>query len=192
MPQSEYVRLGYWSALASTVLGVAFVAALLTILVGSPSPDWWGPAPQLAPAMLYVSFGIALLGLPPLLALMVAIYGYAAPGRKLTALLAVLFTAICTAMVGVVYATQLAAVRHSVAAGLTEGLTPWLYQNTLSPIFAVDIFAYGFLGLAALAAAPVFEGRGLAAWLRRLLGTVAVVMLVGPVALVIRADLLST
>lgn len=185
MSTPEYITLGYRTAVLSVLLGIAFLVTLTAVIIGSPSPDWWGPAPGLAPAMLYLSFGVALAGVIVFLGLMVAIYGYAPAGRKLAALLALVLTAICVAMVATVYATQLTAIRASVNAGITEGLTPWLYQNTKSPIFALDIFGYGFMGLACLVVAPVFEGGGLHRSIRFLWRLSGAAILLGPLGLLI-------
>lgn len=182
MSRPEHVHLGLWSGVLGTVIGIAAIVAM-AFLVISPNSGF-AVGGGAVPGSFHFLLGLGTLAMPALLMFMVAVYGHAPAHRKLSALLAIVYASIAVAISITVYAIQLTSVRQSLLTGEAEAVSEWAMHNFASPMFAVTIFGQGFLGLAALASAPVFEGGGLSRLLRYFLRILGAGLLLGPVAIV--------
>lgn len=180
-------HLGLWSAVAVTVLGILYFACIVgAILTGGmtlPPPNWL----QLAGGL------VSLLSCPLLVALMAALHAVTPPVKRVLSLTALGFTLLFAAFVSINRFTQFGAVRQSLVAGTTVGIDWFLPYGERSVMLGLEIAGWGwFLGLALLAAAPLFSGDRSARWLRGLcllyaaLGIVAAIgfLLASPVSAV--------
>jgi hypothetical protein len=178
------LRLGFWAALLLVValplsgpLGMVIVAAL------APQPPWRDPVTFMAhyhPIQgLPFMFGfLLLLGFA---ALAVALYFRARPAQRPLALLGVLFTAVFCALIAGNYIAQTALVPAAVKRGDAATVAMLSMASPSAICWSVEMFGYGFLGLASLCVAPSFPGRGLARATSALLLANAGVSVVGAV-----------
>lgn len=169
--------LGYFSAAAATALGVIYflciVYAALTGGMTLPPPQWLQTAAGL----------ISLVTCPLLVALMAAVHAAAPPSKHALSLTALGLTVIFAAFVSINRFTQFGAAR--LAAAGTPGLDWFLPYGERSAMLGLEIAGWGwFLGLALLAAAPLFSGR-----LRALCVLYAVLGIVAAVAFLLESPL---
>jgi hypothetical protein len=161
-------RLGFWSASALCVIGVAYI---VTLAVGFASA---GFAKPIVDPVLAVMEILTLLSGPILVVLMAAVHAYAEPQYKVHSLVAFGFMVLLAGLTGSVHFVQLTAVRQSASASLT-----WP-----STAYALELLAWDlFLGLSLLFAAPVFTAGQLEGAVRTGLyvaGTLCIVGILGP------------
>lgn len=186
-PPSPATRLGAW--LASSIAVVGAVAAV----VGYTTPPRSGPfctgdclafpytgaaafVPRdywwLYPQSLFIVLALGLL---------VCLHHAAAPGVRVFSALAVALAVVATSALLIDYVIQLAVLQPSLRRGETSGLLPLLAYNPHGVFIALEDLGYLLLGLALLAAAPVFVGssrlaRGLR-WLFTIGGALTVLAL---------------
>ena len=158
-------RLGFWSAVATTVFSMAYIVAQLA--------EWFGLLGSAGGAESSSAvFGLVVLLTPSLflgsafLLLLAAIHQAAMPERKIWSLSALAFGTVYTALISITYFVQLAWVAPRLAEGRAAGLEPFLFVPFDSFLYAVDILGYGFMSVATLLAARVFAGPGLERTLR--------------------------
>jgi hypothetical protein len=151
------VRLGFWSAALTAVFGIWFIiGGVLGMVAALPPP--WDVALPIAPSLLLA---------PVFVVMMVALH-YAAPeDKRVWSHIGIVFAVLYAALVSIVYVTWLFVVEPHVLRGEADQVAPFLFAPG-SFAQMVDGLGYTFMGLATLFAAPVFAGRGLAAWLRGL------------------------
>lgn len=138
-------RLGYWSAVAMILIGIAYIVALAAgfAVHGLDEP--------IADPVLAVMELLTLLSAVPLVVLMAAVLARAAPGRKTHAVVALAFMTIFAGLTASVHFTALTAGRQAGSSGIV-----WP-----SSAYAVELLAWDlFLGLSLVFAAPVFNGSG--------------------------------
>lgn len=157
--QTKVTGMGFWSSVLLVILSIAFIVSVVATYYVNHSFDWWGGGEK-APLTFYVSLTLALLSAVLLTMLMVSIHFYAPEEKKIFSNIAVAFTLIGVALISLNYYVQLTVVLKQFLADNTEGLQMFIYQNTASVMFAVDIVGYFFIGLAMFFVAPVF-GNGL-------------------------------
>jgi hypothetical protein len=151
-PPKSAVVLGFWSAVACTVLSLAYVIAQLA--------EWAGWLGSLGgPSSRSTPFGLAVLLTPSLLLasafllLTVAVNGIAPRERQVFGHAAIAFATVYTTLVSTVYFAQLTWVMPRVLAGRTQGLEPFVFEPFDSFLYAVDILGYSFMSLATVMAA---------------------------------------
>jgi hypothetical protein len=113
-------------------------------------------------------------------ALIVAVHRSATPERQGIALLALVFAAVYSAVLGMAYWLQLTFVPQSIAEGNTEGLALWVLWHPRSFFWALESFGYFSMGIASFLAALVLRGTpasGLARGALWLLGPLGVVFM---------------
>jgi len=164
------VRLGFWSAVLTSVLSAAWLVAQFTQPLIAPLPEWTGTA-----ASVGAFDALHMLPLIPSLPLVVAfvvllacLYLYAPADGKAYALGALSIGLIYAAMATINYNIQLVSVRTSLQAGETAGLEMFLLANPHSLTMALAN-SYVYMSLAMLFAGLVFRGARLANWTRWLL-----------------------
>jgi hypothetical protein len=176
-PASAVSLIGYWSALLTTVFSLAFGLAVIVTLISSLSssssssglPGWSGIEGFLVAfqpiQMLPVIPSLFLA--PAFTALMVSVHYYSPPDKKIWSHLGLSFTLIYATMATINYMVQLIPVWRSIVNKETDGLAMFVLGNPHSFFWALT-YAYIFMHLAMLFAAPVFAGGGLEKWIRRL------------------------
>jgi len=175
-------RMGFWAGVLllfalplSGPLGMWIAAAV------APQPPWTDAATFIRhhhPIQgLPFMFGFLLLvGFP---ALQVALHVRARPAARPFTLLGVVFAAVFAALIALNYIAQTALVPAAVARG--DGPLIGLLSMT-SPAaicWAIEMFGYGFLGLASLCAIPALDGQRVDRITRILLGANGVVSVAG-------------
>ncbi len=155
---------GYWSALATTVLGVIYFLVLLWMIL---SGQFTLPPP--AGIQLFAGI-ISLLFCPLIVIIMASLHSITQPVRKVYTLAGFAFTLLFAASVSINRFTQLGAVRMNIDAGTTEALHWFLPYGDHSFMLGLEIMGWGwFLGLAFLAAAPLFSSGRLNVWIKWLM-----------------------
>ena len=159
MSRDPTIGLGYWSAVAATVLSIAYDLAQLAEWFG-----WLGS--RGGPESTSTAFGLALLLTPSLLlgvaylTLMAAVHVRTAPPRRVWSQAALAFATVYVTLIGLVYFVQLTLVAPRIAAGRTAGIELLLFIPFDSFLYAVDMLAYSCLSLSMLFAAPAFADAG--------------------------------
>jgi hypothetical protein len=144
---STAMALGFWSAIACTVLSLTYVIAQVVEWLG-----WLGsaggPSSRSTPIGLAILLAPSLLLAPTFLILMIATCSTAPADRKVFGLAAIAFATVYTTLVSTVYFAQLTWVMPRLLTGRTEGLGPFLFEPFDSFLYAVDILGYSFMSLA--------------------------------------------
>lgn len=139
--RTAVLRVGFWSAVLTTIWIVAFDLALLAGVSGIPT----GSLPVIA----------SLLIAPPLVSLMASLHGYVPHERRIWTQTGLSFSIAYAALVAFNYFLQLTVVRQNPAA------YPWLTMDFKpdSAFWALEVLGYSFMSLAALCVVPAL-GRG--------------------------------
>ena len=136
-------RLGFWSASALCVIGVAYV---VTLIIGFVSAGFARPIVDPVLAVMEI---LTLLSAPILVVLMAAVHAYAPPEYKIHGVVAVAFMVLLAGLTSSVHFVELTAVRQSSTARL-------IWPSTA---YALELLGWDlFLGLSLLFAAPAFKG----------------------------------
>ena len=173
-------RLGFWSSLLLTVVGVAYAAVMGAVfalkLPAFPPPDWL----QLFGAV------VSLTSLTLAVVMVACIVEVAPPHRRSAAMVGFGFTLLFAAVIAINRFVQVSVVRPALISGDVVDLRRWMPYEPGSAMFALEILGWGgFLGLAALALAWAFPGRGLEraiCWLWLLYGVLGLTSAAGFVA----------
>ncbi len=169
-------KIGWWSAALTSICSIAYGIAVIVFTASSlsnQSPSaaqgWTGIDAFLASfqpiQMLPVIPSLALV--PAFTALMVCVHSYAPEEKRIWSRLGLAFTFIYASMAAINYMIQLLPVWRSINGGETDGLAMFVLGNPHS-IFWALAYAYIFMHLAMLFAAPVFAGTPLEKRIRTL------------------------
>jgi len=185
MSRSLVSRMGFWSALGSTVFLGAFAVAFTVALFAFPQAlEWHGireyAASYNARLMFLLMFTPFLLA-PSLLIMMACLHHGAPRDRRLLSLLALAFTCLYAAQITYNYYTQLTAVASSIQAGELEGLAIHAFFNPHSIPLSVEMVGYGWLSTAMVFAAFLFR-RSAIFWLLLVNGILNVLCVFAPFA----------
>ncbi len=162
-------KIGWWSAVLTSLCGAAYGIAVITLFVYSllnPSPSqaqgWSGIGAFLATFQPIQMLPVipSLLLAPAFTALMVSIHAYATEDKKIWGQLGLAFSLIYATMAAINYMVQLLPVWRSISNRETDGLAMFVLGNPHS-IFWGLAYAYIFMNLAMLFSAQVFSGNGL-------------------------------
>lgn len=161
--------LGSWAAGLVGVIGVAYVVAMGFGFAAS------GLDRPIGDPVLAVMEVLTLLSAAALVVALAAVHAVARADRKVFAVVSLAFGIAFAGITSAVHFVELTASRQI---GIGQLVWP-------SPNYAAELLAWDwFLGLALMAAAPVFEGRGFEMKIRRgfwLSGMLALVGAIGPV-----------
>jgi hypothetical protein len=143
------LRLGFWAAIACTMLSLAYSLAQLL--------EWAGLLGSAGgPNSVSTALGLAWLLTPSLLLgsafvmLMAALHCLAPPDRRALSLAALAFAIIYATLTGLVYYVQLTFVAPRIAAGEAADIALLLFVPYRSFLFAIDLLGYSFMCLATL------------------------------------------
>jgi len=163
-------RIGFWSAILTTVWTIWFIVAFGYYMSSLPS-EWPGIeafAASFEP-IPYIAWVIPCLLLALTFPVMIScIYFYASDDKKLWSLLGLVFAAMYGAILATNYWLLLTVVRESILSGYTEGLEWFVIGSPHSITNTIEGIGYGFMGLAAIFVSQVFGGNRLEIWLQRL------------------------
>jgi hypothetical protein len=156
-------RLGFWSGVLLLV-ALPLSGPLGTLIAGAiaPQPPWVDAATFMRHhhAVQGLPFMVGFLLLVGFPGLQVALHFRAPPAARPFTLLGVVFAAVFAALIAFNYLAQTALVPAAVARG-DGALVALLSMNSPSAIcWAIEMFGYGFLGLASLCALPALPGGG--------------------------------
>ncbi len=166
-PAAHVARTGYWASLAGAILAALWV--VLAVAFGSAP---WSGIEAYADTFQrtqVLNTAPALLLAPAMIVLFAAFHYSSAPNTSINTLIALVFTAVYSAIITSIYALQLHTVSLNIAAGDLEGVSLLALPNFHSAFFALDTLGYAFLSLAMLAVIPLFPGPGARRWTRWLL-----------------------
>ena len=167
------IKLGYWSAVLSVILNIAWGIGLILAIAVFPLPSWTTLAGFVA-AVKHSSLMAATLSqvsaylLGPLsLILLCSLHDYAPNDRKILTRIG-LCCMIATMVLGdQMYFVHFNAMRLVHSKGALTGLEQFVEWNPSSAISASGLLAWTFFwGLALLFVAPIFSGGRLERWLR--------------------------
>jgi hypothetical protein len=170
-------QFGFWSALLFTLTGIGYIA-----VVGGFIAMHGLILPPVGPIQTFGGV-ITILDAQLLLVLMASIHETTPARTRILSGLALIFTALFDAMVGINRFVQLSVVHQRLAAGETEGISWFLAYGSHSAMLALEILGWGlFLGIACLLAAPLFScgklGQAIR-WLFALYGILGLLAAVG-------------
>lgn len=154
-------RVGFWAALLSGLLALAWGATMAVQNVISPAGPWAGME---AYARSYDP--IEMLNLIPslplastFLVLMTSIHYYAPPAKRYWSALGLAFAGVYAVLASANYLIQFIVVRPALLSGQTEGLALFVMGNPRS-LFTALANSYAYMSLSMLFAAWVFgQGR---------------------------------
>jgi hypothetical protein len=153
-------KVGFWSAVLATAFSMTYAIGQIAEWLG-----WLGSGG--GPESSSTPLGIVILLTPSLflgssfLILTVSINQLAAPNRKIFSHAAVAFATMYTALISINYYVQLTWVAPRLADGRIAGMEQFLFVPFDSFLYSVDILGYGFMSVATLFAAMVFNGKGI-------------------------------
>jgi hypothetical protein len=162
--RSPASQLGFWSALLTTLGGLAYFLLILgLILTGQFS------LPLAEPVQLFAGV-LNFLFCPAIVLVMVSLHAVTPPEKKVFSQGSLAFTLLFAMSVSINRFTQLGVVRGSMGPGIAEGIEWFLPYGDHSVMFGLEMLGWGwFLGLAMLMAAPLFSGDRVQLWLRWLM-----------------------
>lgn len=158
-------ELGLWSAIFSTVFGIAYILPQLLEwggLLGSAGGPESSSTPFGTVLLLAPSFFLAFV----FVVLMVSVHHIATPEKAIWSHIAVVFASIYATLVGLVYFTQLTLVVPRLIRNEVDGIEFLLFVPFNSFLYAVDILGYSLMCLSMLFAAPIFKANGLERFVR--------------------------
>ena len=163
-------RIGFWSAILTTVWAIWFIVAFGYYMSSLPS-EWPGIeafAASFEP-IPYIAWVIPCLLLALTFPVMMScIYCYASDNKRIWSLIGLVFAVMYGAVLAANYWVLLTVVRESLLSGYTEGLEWFVIGSPHSITNTIEGIGYGFMGLAAIFVSQVFGGNRLRIWLQRL------------------------
>jgi hypothetical protein len=167
-------RLGIVSALGTVILSVVYGSVLIAGLLSLQSPQQ-----PIGDPLFSILEILIILTMPLMVALMVAVHGWAPAGAKIFSLLALIFMSLLAGLTVSVHFVLLTVGRLPAFAGLSW-MPLFLSFTWPSVPYALDILAWdGFFALSVLFAAPVFSGSRLATSIRMMMIVSGVLSLAG-------------
>lgn len=176
-------RLGFWSAVAITLLVVLIDAGMIASNLLYPITTITSIesyAAQFSPIQM-LPFIPSFVLAPVFVILMLCIYHIAAEDKKILGQLGLAFGVVCAAILSLHYYIQLTVVQQGLVNGDLAGLWQFATPNPNSLFWTFAALGYGFMGFALLSVAPIFTEKSSRPikWLFVANGLVGVVFLVG-------------
>lgn len=177
-------KFGFWSALATIILGTVYSLVILgALLTGNL---------KFPPSQFLQDFGgvNSLLVCPSITLMMVALHTVTSPRKKVLSLAALGMTLLFALSVSINRFSQLGAVRQAQAAGGLEGISWFLSYGDRSIMLGLEMMGWGwFLGMALLLAAPLFDGSPRKQWLRWLCVVYGVLGLISAIGYLVNSPI---
>lgn len=149
-------RLGFWSSLFITVLGISYFIVVVLMLV---TGNFKLPPPELV--QIYAAV-MDLLLCPSLIVLIVSIHNIVPHEKRVFTQLGLVFSGIFTTLVTMNRFIQISVVRLSMIEGDLEGLRRFYAYDPRSIMFALELFGFGFfLSIALFFVAISLSSEGL-------------------------------
>ena len=169
-------QLGFWAAVATSVLGIAY----LGVLIGYFGTQGFVFPPS--PLVQLVAGIVTFLTVPALVVLFAAIREV--PGRQgILGTLGLCFTLLFATVVSINRFVQLTVIQQAPAGAESADLARFLPYSTGSVMFALEMLGWGFfIGIAALFVAPLFHGDPLQTsirWVAAAFGVLSLISVVG-------------
>jgi hypothetical protein len=166
-------HIGFWSALLTAVLGMAWALASFASNILGLLPQPWGLVAQMVPSLFLA---------PAFVVLLVCVQHRTPVERRIWSSIAVPLGAIYATLCSTVYFVELTLViPHQLSGDIGNlGVLVFGFGTFL---YAVNVFGYGFMSLAGAFAAPAFGGSRLENWICWLLLANWPLAFVGPLVM---------
>jgi len=161
-------RIGFWSAILTTVWTIWFIVAFGYYMSSLPS-EWPGIEAFAASfdVIPYIAWVIPCLLLALTFPVMISsIHHYALDDKRIWSLLGLVFAVMYGVILATNYWVLLTVVRESILSGYTEGLEWFVIGSQHSITNTIEGMGYGFMGLAVIFVSQIFSGDKLKNWLR--------------------------
>jgi hypothetical protein len=187
-------RMGFWSAVATTLLVILIDAGMIASNLLYPITTITSIesyAAQFSPIQM-LPFVPSLALAPVFVVLMLCIYHTAAEDKKILGQLGLSFGIVCAAILSLHYYIQLTVVQQGLLNGDLAGLWQFATPNPNSLFWTFAALGYGFMGFALLSTAPIFAEKTdrPIKWLFAANGLIGVAFLVGNALGVFVVDIL--
>lgn len=153
-------KVGFWSAVLATIFSITYDVGQIAEWIGWLGSGG-GPESSSTPLGLIILLTPSLLLGSSFLVLAVSVHQISSADRKVFSHAAVVFATIYAALISINYFVQLTWVAPRLAEGRTAGMEQFLFVPFDSFLYAVDILGYGFMSVATLFAAMIFNGKGI-------------------------------
>lgn len=150
-PLATLLRLGYWAAMVCGIGAAAYGVAAVSIgALAAPAITWesfdrFAAEYRTVPTLIMVAAPFVVAVAFPVL--VVAVYATASAERRPLALIAVVFAAVYTAVLGADYWVQATTVPWNLLRGTTEGIAPWVMWNPAGFFWSFEAFGYFAMGV---------------------------------------------
>jgi hypothetical protein len=179
-------RLGFWSSVFVSVLGVVY---LCLISIFFATEGFIFPPSQIVQLIGGI---VTFLTVPGLIILFNAIQHIKDWENKVLGSLGITFITLFAATVSINRFVQLTIIQQSVPGAASQDLARFLPYSTGSVMFALEMLGWGFFSsLAALSVAPLFQGSRLNSTIRWLLVSYALFSLTGVIGFGIESPISS-
>jgi hypothetical protein len=146
-------RIGFASALVMTLLGVVYM-----VFIGVLAATGRFVMPPSDGVQVFGGI-VTIMSAPVMVALFACVAASAPADRRVLGIISLSFVILFAAMISINRYVQFAVVRRATILGEAGDLARFLPYDSASAMFALEMLGWGlFLGLAALAAAPLFGG----------------------------------
>jgi hypothetical protein len=169
-PQTISLRIGFWSAVLTTILAALFLAVGILTPVRSVAYPYVNGLAAYVPGDYFWMSPAFLLALV-FVVLMACINAYAVESKKVFSQLGLTFAIIYAAIVSTDYFIQFAVVEPSILKGETASLSLFSQYNPHGIFIAAESFGYLMMAVAFLFVAVVFSGGKLQHAIRLLYGS---------------------
>lgn len=196
------IKLGFWSALLFTILGVGYGIGMGVFFMKYSIPAWTNiesyadfmkSMPQLFYSLCQIT---AFLSAPVFIILLCSIHEYAHSDKKILTRIAICFGIIFVGLSSITYFIQFTVVPQNISEGSINGLEQFVQLNVKSFIAAIVVLGWGmFMGLTSIFIAPVFSGGRLEKsikWLFIISGIFCIINMIGYVLQTVTLSLLAT
>ncbi len=189
-------RLGFWSALATSLLvlfiDIGMIASMILLPMNSTA-NIEAYANSFSSLQMLPFIPSLMLG-PMFVIMMLCIHFWSPQDKKALSQLGFSFAIVCAAILSIHYYIQLTVVQQGILNNELSGLWQFVAPNPHSFFWTFAALGYGFMGIALLFAAPVFSEKYDRAlkWLFATNGSIGIAFLVGNALGVFAVNILAS